>query len=45
MRNIRGNEFSMIFQVPMTSLNPVLTIVRLIGERPGHGRSSPPVAG
>jgi oligopeptide/dipeptide ABC transporter ATP-binding protein len=26
MRKIRGNEISMIFQEPMTSLNPVLTI-------------------
>ncbi|NLP46027.1 MAG: ABC transporter ATP-binding protein [Epulopiscium sp.] len=26
MRNIRGNEISMIFQEPMTSLNPVFTI-------------------
>src|SRR3954462_5741750 len=26
MRDIRGNDISMIFQEPMTSLNPVLTI-------------------
>jgi oligopeptide/dipeptide ABC transporter ATP-binding protein len=26
MRNIRGNEISMIFQEPMTSLNPVFTV-------------------
>ena len=26
MRDIRGNEISMIFQEPMTSLNPVMTI-------------------
>ncbi len=32
MRRIRGNEISMIFQEPMTSLNPVLTIGRQIGE-------------
>ncbi len=32
MRGIRGNEISMIFQEPMTSLNPVLTIGRQIGE-------------
>ncbi|MBL6455914.1 ABC transporter ATP-binding protein [Belnapia sp. T6] len=32
MRSIRGNEISMIFQEPMTSLNPVLTIGRQIGE-------------
>jgi peptide/nickel transport system ATP-binding protein len=32
MRNIRGNDISMIFQEPMTSLNPVLTIGRQLGE-------------
>jgi len=32
MRRIRGNEISMIFQEPMTSLNPVLTIGRQITE-------------
>ncbi len=32
MRKIRGNEISMIFQEPMTSLNPVLTIGRQITE-------------
>jgi peptide/nickel transport system ATP-binding protein len=32
MRKIRGNEISMIFQEPMTSLNPVLTIGRQLGE-------------
>jgi peptide/nickel transport system ATP-binding protein len=32
MRGIRGNEISMIFQEPMTSLNPVLTVQRQIGE-------------
>jgi peptide/nickel transport system ATP-binding protein len=32
MRDIRGNDISMIFQEPMTSLNPVLTIGRQIGE-------------
>jgi peptide/nickel transport system ATP-binding protein len=32
MRNVRGNELSMIFQEPMTSLNPVLTIGSQIGE-------------
>jgi peptide/nickel transport system ATP-binding protein len=32
MRAIRGNEISMIFQEPMTALNPVLTIGRQIGE-------------
>ena len=32
MRDIRGNEISMIFQEPMTSLNPVLTVGRQISE-------------
>ena len=32
MRDIRGNEISMIFQEPMTSLNPVLTIGHQVAE-------------
>ncbi len=32
MRRIRGNEISMIFQEPMTSLNPVFTIGNQIRE-------------
>lgn len=32
MQRVRGNEISMIFQEPMTSLNPVMTIGRQIGE-------------
>jgi len=32
MRGIRGNAISMIFQEPMTSLNPVLTIGHQIAE-------------
>jgi peptide/nickel transport system ATP-binding protein len=32
MRQIRGNEISMIFQEPMTSLNPVLSVGRQLGE-------------
>src|SRR6188508_2283435 len=32
MRDVRGNEISMIFQEPMTSLNPVLTIGGQIAE-------------
>jgi peptide/nickel transport system ATP-binding protein len=32
MRSIRGNRISMIFQEPMTSLNPVLTVGRQIAE-------------
>lgn len=32
MRDIRGNEISMIFQEPMTSLNPTMSIGAQIGE-------------
>ena len=32
MRQVRGNEIAMIFQEPMTSLNPVLTIGFQIAE-------------
>ena len=32
MRKVRGNEIAMIFQEPMTSLNPVFTIGDQIGE-------------
>jgi peptide/nickel transport system ATP-binding protein len=32
MRGIRGNDISMIFQEPMTSLNPVLSIGWQLGE-------------
>src|SRR5215831_12179765 len=32
MRDVRGNDMSMIFQEPMTSLNPVLTIGSQISE-------------
>jgi peptide/nickel transport system ATP-binding protein len=32
MRAVRGNDISMIFQEPMTSLNPVLTVGRQIAE-------------
>ncbi len=32
IRDIRGNQIAMIFQEPMTSLNPVLTIGRQIAE-------------
>ncbi len=32
MEDIRGNEISMIFQDPMSSLNPILTVGEQIGE-------------
>ncbi len=32
MREIRGNEIAMIFQEPMTALNPVFTVGNQIGE-------------
>jgi len=32
MQTLRGNEIAMIFQEPMTSLNPVVTVGRQIGE-------------
>ena len=42
MRAIRGNEIAMIFQEPMTSLNPVFTIGDQIGEVLAvHRRLSP----
>src|SRR3982074_2095352 len=34
VRSIRGNNIAMIFQDPMTRLNPVLTISRQISEAP-----------
>ncbi|GAB4520771.1 MAG: ABC transporter ATP-binding protein [Anaerolineae bacterium] len=32
LRHVRGNRIAMIFQDPMTSLNPVLTIGQQVGE-------------
>ncbi|MBB4349064.1 MULTISPECIES: ABC transporter ATP-binding protein [Rhizobiaceae] len=32
LRNVRGNDITMIFQEPMTSLNPLHTIEKQIGE-------------
>lgn len=44
MRSIRGNRIAMVFQEPMTSLNPVLTVGRQIAEslelHRGLGRQS-----
>ena len=39
MRNVRGNQISMIFQEPMTSLNPVLTLGFQIAEALIYHRS------
>src|SRR5205085_4107775 len=44
MRNVRGNELSMIFQEPMTSLNPVLTIGEQISEAIRLHQDLPPGA-
>ena len=38
MREVRGNEVAMIFQDPMTSLNPTMTIGKQIAEP----RAAPP---
>jgi oligopeptide/dipeptide ABC transporter ATP-binding protein len=40
LRNIRGREISMIFQEPMSSLNPVLTIGRQVAEPLVNHRNS-----
>src|SRR3954447_9141284 len=32
LRRVRGNEVAMVFQDPMTSLNPVLTVGNQLGE-------------
>jgi peptide/nickel transport system ATP-binding protein len=42
MRAIRGNRIAMIFQEPMTSLNPVLTIGHQIAEAVRIHQAAPP---
>ena len=32
MYSVRGNDISVIFQEPMTSLNPVFTVSRQVSE-------------
>ena len=44
MRGIRGNRISMIFQEPMTSLNPVLTVGEQIAESVRIHQHLPPRA-
>src|SRR5215216_5943395 len=44
MRQVRGGEIGMIFQEPMTSLNPVLTIERQITETLEEHRGTSPEA-
>ncbi len=44
MRAIRGNRIGMIFQEPMTSLNPVMTVGRQIAESIALHQKLPPRA-
>jgi oligopeptide/dipeptide ABC transporter ATP-binding protein len=44
MRQVRGGDIGMVFQEPMTSLNPVLTIGRQITETIEQHRGSNPAA-
>ncbi len=46
MRRVRGREIAMVFQDPMTSLNPVLRIARqLVEAMQAHGRFTKDAAG
>ena len=42
MRALRGDEISMVFQDPMTSLNPVLTIGRQMLDVQHRGSNQKP---
>ncbi len=42
MQSIRGNEIGMIFQEPMTSLNPVFTIERQLDRRSDDASQAQP---
>ena len=44
MRKLRGNRISMIFQEPMSSLNPVYTIGSQIAEDPASAQPDEPQA-
>ena len=44
MRKIRGRDIGMVFQEPMTSLNPVLTIGRQITETPEQHQGADGIA-
>jgi oligopeptide/dipeptide ABC transporter ATP-binding protein len=44
MRQVRGGEIGMVFQEPMTSLNPVLTVGRQISEVLEQHRGATPAA-
>ena len=41
MRQMRGNEIGMVFQDPMTSLNPTMTIGHQIAEVVREHRGAP----